>query len=511
MSSKVLMSINTENHETCPSIFHLPWPVYGIAGFSLIIKICLINLNLAEYTDGIIQLNLWHSPVVFFLPGYTVLVELLNVVTGDLLIAGRLVSILASSIALLYFYSLAYIISKNKNAAFWAALFLALSPIFNRWSLRVMTDSLFCLVFIIACRELAILWLNEKRSIAWMIFCTGIASLVRYQGVIFLPFLGLIIFKRRNTFSVGLNSKRLFALTISLIPWILLGLWIAFRGFGHHQQFIERGSYGFWLTLSAYYSMFETFVLYWPWAVSYGLFLLGCIGITAYSHSIQRNFYLFLAILALIFLLVQSAFLSFQYRYMLPLVPLWCICAGMGWQKCDEWLRTKQAKKLVLGIVVANLLIMTTAIIFLQRSTFGDIAESAKTLQVIGRNSRVLSDERYREGVYNVKMEFWSGREIIYLHNTQPQEGDFVVLHNTYSDLSPDSILVNHLRENFSVTKIKEWKSNTVWGDYSTLPLLPDIMVNPSSPPLTSNPPCMAFRFVPQHYYSIIVHLGKKQ
>jgi hypothetical protein len=220
-----------------------------------------------------------------------------------------------------------------------------------------------------------------------------------------------------------------------------------------------------------------------------------------------RRFFHFSWITALAFLLVQSAFLSFQYRYLLPLVPLWCILAARGCSGLVARLPNRQWGRGISFATVLNLVLMSIAILYFQRDTFGDLVQSAKYLNVVYREARVVSDEVYRQGVYNVKMKFWSGREMEYYPQTDLRPGDLVVLHNTYSDIETE---INKIREQFKFNVVfNPWQSREGVNEYVTLPLLPDIMVFPDQQvmPLTSNPQCMGFRFVPQRYYSVILYI----
>lgn len=494
-----------------------PLPVWGLLIASLSIKLALINLNGGEYTDGIVQLELWNSPVVFFPPGYSAVVWGIDRAIHDLLISGRLVSILASVGSLWVCFLLARQIMQNEKEAIFAALFLALSPIFNQWSLRVMTDSLFLFVFSICCYQWLQLLFTPTRSPIRFLGWIGLAVLVRYQGLFFLPFALFLILNRRQWLVKRGIVRLLINFLIALIPWIGLTGWIGYRGFGHTQQFIERGAYGFWLTLSLYYSMFETFILYWPWAVTYGLFIAGAVGFIPFYRGDEREraFAYFCAIAAVVFLVVQSCFLSFQYRYLLPLVPLWCILAARGWTVLETKIQSPRIRRSCLGLILVNLAVASAAVLYFQRAAFSDLRASAEFLQsakfqrMVPPDSRILSDELYREGVCNVKMKFWAGeqREILYYPLAEPRAGDVIILHNAYTDLIKAK---DQLEKQFELQTLQIWSSRSVWGEYAALPLLPDIMVNPPSPPLTSNPPCMAFRFTPQYYYSAALLLKEK-
>lgn len=481
------------------------WGVLIIAFVSILIKLYFINLNQGEYTDGVIQLTLWKSPVVFFPPGYSVLVWLVDLVMNNLLLSGRIVSITASALTIISLFCLARLILKDDRSAFWAAFMLALSPVFCQWSMRVMTDSVFCLFFVLCTHQFFLCLENPNRPAYSFLGWIGLASLLRYQGFFFLPFFFYTIGKKKdNSSQTGIFT--ILGWILSLVPWFLLAFWIRYRGFGHQEQFLERASQGWLNTLIAYGVMFETYILYWPWAVTYLLFIIGFIGgfLLWRGEQTGKRFLIYSLGAALVFLIVQSAFRSFQYRYLLPLLPLWCILAARGLSFLESKIPNKNLYSTIKFLLVMNLSLMMVSVLYFQRGTFGDLVESARYLREIGRGSRLLSDEAYREGVYNPKMKFWSGRDMEYYPITEPKSGDLVVLHNAYSDFEVEQ---KRLSEKFKISMINQWKSSTV-------PLLPDIMIMSIAPnqiPLTSNPECMAFRFFPQTYSTVLLRLEAKK
>jgi hypothetical protein len=180
------------------------------------------------------------------------------------------------------------------------------------------------------------------------------------------------------------------------------------------------------------------------------------------------------------------------------LIPLWCIAAGRGWDEIAQRLQSYKVRIVLGTLVFINLSLMTVVVLYFQRSAFGDLVESARFIhsakfqRQVPEIRRILSDETYRDGVYNVKMNFWSGEKdrLYYYPLTEPQVGDVVILHNTYSDLGREE---QRLQERFTLQRLQTWSPTSIWSEFAVLPLLPDIMVNPPAPPLTSNPPCMAF------------------
>ena len=489
-----------------------PWALAWILALSLGIKLNLLGWNEGEYTDGIIQLTLWQSPIVFFPPGYTVFTTVFEWVMGDAVRAGRAASVFASTATLAIIYRMAVTILGDRRQALWAVGFLALSPVFNRWSLRVMSDSLFCLAFVGCAGEWMRVRRDGRRTVQGLAALCGLATLVRYQGLFFVPFIFAAWVKKkrlgesRNPYSL----QTLIGGMLAAIPWVSLAAWIGLRGFGHPQQFAERAAMGWTTTLIAYGTSFETYLLYFPWAITYGLAfcgITGCIRLWM-GNCEERRFMRLFAVAALVFLIIHSAFLSFQYRYLLPLVPLWCVAAARGHAYWIERIRNTKFKNIFSAAVLLNLALMTTAVLYGQRATFGDLVESAKYLREVGLSSRVLSDETYGAHATNIKMKFWSGRRIETLGNTEPHAGDLVVLHNAYTPNLEEAY--RQLQERFEVVILRRWSAATDPGRFITLPLLPDIMVNPPIP-LTSNPECMAFRFAPQAYVSVIFKLNEKR
>ena len=473
--------------------------IVALTLLSILVRYLLIGTNQAEYTDGIIQLNVWDSPVVFFPPAYSAAVWLFEALGFDLLTAGRMVSILASAACMPLIYLFAREVLENDGEAFWAALFLSLSPIFNRWALRVMTDAFFLPWFILGCWLVVRGLKGKASSAAWLLGVAGVASLVRYQGFYLIPWVVVLVFLQKKTTSTN-KIGTVFVWLVSVLPWALLVGWIAYRGFGHTQQFAERGSFGFSLTALLYYNMFETFLMYWPWAITHSLFAIGVIGwfVFAKGNETQKRFTWFALTTTVVFLIAQSAFLSFQYRYLLPLLPLWCVAAGRGMGFVISRYKAPGLKPVVTGLVVANLLLMTSAVLLMQRGAFGDVAQCGTYFSTVWKDSRLLSNERYGHYPIPFKMQFWSQREALYYPDEELQVGDIVILHNTSGDIAAE---FDNLKQRFQLKRLGEWRA-------SSTPLLPDIMVTP--PMMTSNPPAMGFRFTRQDYYTLAVHLEAK-
>ena len=469
----------------------------------------LIGWNRGEYTDGIIQLQLWKIPVAFFPPLYTIAVDLLNLVVGDLVVAGRLVSIFASSLVPVPLFLIGRRLG-DERVGLLASLLWVLSPMQNRWGLRVMTDSLFTFVFTIALLYYVRAVLDRReasdRALRGLFFWAGVATLVRYHGLVFLPLLLPLLrwriqFRSRRDEDKSDASKLGFSwpLPVVSLPWLGLGVWLFISGFGHLGQFHERASLGLLITALSYYNHLEGYVLYLPWAIGYPLALwVAYAAVKLRSHRGPWGLIRALTILTLLMWLpVQTAFQSFQFRYFLPLLPLWCLMAGYGLYRAkEERLFSIRAHRVALAVTVFWLSAMSALVIGLQRNAFADITDAAGFIAQRPPEERIFSNEIYREGVEAVKISFWSGRTVRGLHLDLLESGDLVAIHNVYGGMPTD------LRSRF--------KLETVFRSRCYLyPLLPDIMVFP--PGTTSHPAAMSFRFTPQVYETEVVRLTERR
>jgi hypothetical protein len=79
-----------------------PWILLGVA---FLVRLLFLPLNQAEYTDGILQILQFREPIGIWPPLYSALVYPLSFLFGDLY-AGRLVSAVTSSLALLPLYKM---------------------------------------------------------------------------------------------------------------------------------------------------------------------------------------------------------------------------------------------------------------------------------------------------------------------------------------------------------------------------------------------------------------------
>ena len=453
----------------------------------LVIKVLLVNWYRAEYTDAIIQLTLFENDNTIFPPLFSLLSRALEFVVVDPIWAGRLVSSLASSLTVIPVFLLGKRIWCEKTGL-WASICYSISAIQWRWSVRAMTDPLFAFLF-----ALSLYWTIEgfftrnKNQACASLFFAGLATLTRYQGLILVPLVALGFWRSRKR-QTGWGWAAL-----SLIPWLCILGWLFHRGIGHGGQFHERAVGGITNVLLAYLMMAEGFIVYLPYALGYPLFGAMVLGL-ARGHRLPKERVLAETSLFIFipWLLIHAAFQSFQYRYFLPLLPVLSVWAGAGVFR----IRTALIRKGLFLVLVLWGVTFSGLVLYLQRDTFGDIRESAEFVKELEPSCRIFSDEVYRVGVENVKMKYWSARQVYSIPQNLRilRPGDVLVLHNTYSDFGA---LARSLQTLFEVEELFHVEG-------TICPLLPDIMTQPR---VTSQPFCMAYRYVPQHFMSVVIVL----
>ena len=117
--------------------------------FTFALRVVFLHWNEGEYTDGILQITLFTtaSKNTFFMPLYTILTTGLHFLIHDLETSAKLVSMIAGVLGMIPLYCLTRRLADHKTAIYTSILY-AISPEIWRWQIRVMTDVLFCSLFI---------------------------------------------------------------------------------------------------------------------------------------------------------------------------------------------------------------------------------------------------------------------------------------------------------------------------------------------------------------------------
>jgi hypothetical protein len=515
--------------QSSPRRFLSPLSILILLGLGS--RIFLLNWNRGEYTDGLIQLQLFEMNITFFAPLYTVAVDAMQWVAPDPVLAGRLVSLLASTLTLIPLYHLARLLF-GERAATWCGLFFLVSAVPNRWALRVMSDSLFTLFFTSSLMafffsfespkdgpvidlsgdknskmsrefEMALSAMRRRRRLYLAAATAGLATLTRYQGLALVPLLFYSLWKNRK----GLSKWESIEILLALLPWAALLYWTtAGRGFGHTEQFTGRVHESFAQTLLIYWHFAESFLIFLPYALAPPVAVLALYGFFQKpgSPSVRRARWTLLFLFVL-WLPVHAAFQSFQYRYFLPLIPLFTLFAGAG---IAELIHRSEGNYLYLAksagiLAVAWSLGFSVAVIGLQRNAFAALTEAGRFAGATQAESgRVLAAEPYNveKKIFNVKLNYWAGRPITFCEPFEQfplQPGDLLVISNVYNSMDRYYRILQNRCEFEVIYETRHYRST---------PLLPDIMTQP--PGLTSQPMAMAYRYHQQEYYAYVIRIN---
>lgn len=155
---------------------------------NLLLRLLLLNWHPATYTDSILYMNaLDRVRGTIILPAYPFAILIFRNIFEDPVLSGRLVSILAASLAIFPLYGVTRIIYREKAALFTILLY-SVSPLIFRWSLRIFPHSLyalFVLVFLYGIYK----YIENDRIIYLVggIFAGGLAILTYPTGLVLVP------------------------------------------------------------------------------------------------------------------------------------------------------------------------------------------------------------------------------------------------------------------------------------------------------------------------------------
>lgn len=486
--------------------------VAAFLALNLVVKFALICLNQAEYTDGILQLTVFQNRAGLYPPLYGALAWLLEHAGLDLTVAGRVVSILAGSLAVIPIYLMARMVYGD-NAARFAALFYTIAPLALRWSARVMTDALFLCLVSFSLWLMMMAWARIRREdrmrgadglLALGSLFAALAALTRYQGA----FLAVPLMVVAGCFVLRQRRVPWLLLTTS-VAWAALPLWMHFAGFVHGGQFASRTGKTAFDTVLAYLNALESFVLIAPYYFCYPVALFALVGLfrARVLPGMGAAFAVPWLLWAIVILAVQSAFGSFQYRYMLPLFPAVLVMAGGGCAWAEQALASRGRLRwfsLLLGASVVYMALFSMALLVFQRQAFGDQKAAAEYVRAnVPPAVTVVSNEQY--GAFTElgcpKMTFWSGRRVEPLAKyLQPSmlgigevsipAGTVLVLSTAYLGDAGFEALRGYLTSRYHIRVVASFDSMVV-------PLHDDIMETPGT---SQNPIGWVYRYTPQSF-----------
>lgn len=474
---------------------------------NLILRYALLGINQAEYTDGILQITVLENQAGLYPPLYGLLAMLVEPLAGTREMAGRTISAVAASLALVPVYLITVSLGRPCAARF-SALFYTLCPLVLRWSVRVMTDALFLCLSSFA---LLSMWYayEERRRFSradwWLAAASlfaGFSALTRYQGAL----LAVLLLAEYLILILRWRVLPWRSIAFSVV-WFLLPAWIVSHGFVHQTQFSERTAPQWIATLLAWLNLAESFVLIFPYYVGWPIFLFAMVGLwrVNWSEGDKRHLLVLWVSWGALLLILQSVFGSFQYRYLMPVFPFVIALAGAGasylelkWiERGRPWLFTS-----LLTLALAYLVLFSSAVLIFQRQAFGDQRAAAEFIRTkVPRGTAVISNERYGNfsALGCVKLSYWSGRPVEPIHEYLPRRpeaplpktippGSYVVLGNAYGGDEYLDYLAATLTYYYHMRYAASY-------DSTVYPLMDDVMAMPM---FNQNPLGWVMRYTPQ-------------
>jgi hypothetical protein len=491
--------------------FRPEWAFVGVLVLvNLAAKGSFIGINTGEYTDGILQLTVFENRAGLYPPLYGALAHVLAMAGVSLEMAGRIISVVAAALCVVPVYWLGLRLG-GAGAARLAGLLYTVAPMPWRWSVRVMTDSLFLLLSTITLVLLMEAWSRTRRPaddqithgksahwcLAAAVAVAGLSVLTRYQGVLFVPLIVAVFIMYFRQF----RSIPWLAVASGLV-WLTLPVWMQYNGFVHQGQFASRTAPTPLATVSAWINTFESFLLISPYYMGYPIVIAAVAGLFYLRRSASRTYLVPAAWLwggySLMLLGLHAAFGTFQHRYMMPILPVLAALAGVGFTWLDDSNRGRRwVFSTLLLVSVVYLSMFSLAVLVLQREAFGDQREAAEFIrEQIPADVPVLSNERY--GSYTdlgaVKLSYWSGRRVDTLIDpaTQMKPGAIVALGTAYGGNEAVTGLMQALSADYDLQPFTPRPFQSV-----ITPLMDDIMVNPM---FNQNPMGWVMRYVPQPF-----------
>jgi len=497
-----------------------PWILLGVA---LLVRLLFLPVNQAEYTDGILQILQFREPIGIWPPLYSALVYPISFLFGDLY-AGRLVSAIAGSLAVIPLYRMTQR-AFGTRAALYAGIFYLVAPVANRWGIRVMTDATFVLFFWWTCERL-ISACDERhprkaqRALMWGTVAAVLAALTRFQGLMLIPpvlAVAGLLWWRHGRFHW---KSLLWLLGLAILP---LWVWQTSPGeFIHTQQFAER-AFDAPMPLAQVIALnAEAFVAYFPYFLTYPVFFFALMG--AFWMRQRRGPWLgiFALYTAVVLIIAQAAFSSFQERYLMPLMGFFWILAGAGMFALQErWLRLDRDVRrrlfpYVLIFTYTYSTAFTLAVVFGQRQAWGDLATASRVAaEVVHPDATIYTNELYRAArpgspaIDSTKVRFYAGMPVEFLSSGEVTitrdgqvrppinrlpPGTILVL----SDLYGEAMQVNYLSQFYDL-EIVEHPNYPARA--RLIPLLPDNMARGFT---NQNPLAWHFRYEWQEFTTTV-------
>ena len=470
----------------------------------LVTRLPLLRLATAETTDGVWSLT-YFSPtflpndrfVIF--PGYPFLLLIGQWLGAGGFLLGRIVSAVAGILFLipLWKFSRRWMSVEMSGLVCTMGLF---SPLVWQWSLKVMPDVFFLLVFWLALERLVAADVDQNRG-AWITACLSAAAAACTRPEGYLLIVWVFVVGER----VYRNPKwlyRLFALLVWMGPLYLLGpkftiILDAYReGAGMAPGL--QGRHMFFLNALQHLYAYLTQPVFVFTPLIFGAALLGLGKMLHRDDTEGRAFKRILFQVYLLLFISRLFPMAYQDRYLLPFLPLILTAAGYqlehffeNWRTPGRPIRKMFFKNGLLTLLLAWSVIYGAGVLIAQYDSFGDIKRSSEFLKTLPADAVIYSDEIQ-------KTQYWSGRNLVKVTLPfTPPKGAYVVLHSCYTPRL--GFVDTHMRESLGAQVLRQDNSMVV-------PLLTDVMEDQT---LQNRIEASAFRFHPQFFFSLTYHIEK--
>ena len=481
-----------------------------LAVIGLLVRLPMLRQAAAETTDGVLCLTYFSpdmadTPRMVLLPGYPALLWIgLHLGLPDWF-WGRLLSTVAGLIFLIPLWKLSrrWLPMEMSGIVCLMALF---SPLLWQWSLKIMPDTLFLLLFWWCLERMVTVYIDKSVPAWWQASVLGVlTACVRVEGFLLLPWL---IVQGEQVSSNNRWSRRIALVLGWATPFFfvknkILTLLFAYRegmGWTEGVEKVRLPFLNFVDHLYAYLS--QPLYVFTP--LVFWFAILGMAKMVRVNEPKGEAFRKIILQVYTILFLSRLIPTTYQDRHMLPFLPLLLVAAGFHLEHFFESLdkNTGFIKKMfwrngILSLCLVWLALFTAAALIAQEDSFGDIKRSSEFLKTIPAEAVIYSDEV-------PKTRYWSGRKITLMpylaENTQfvPKPDDYIVLHSFY--VPRIGYAERHLMEKYRAELLHDEQSMVV-------PLLTDIMEEPS---LQNRTASTAFRFTPQFFKSRVYHIPRQ-
>ena len=465
---------------------------------SLGIRLFLINWYSAPYTDGVFLMTLFESynENNNYPPLYSALLSTLDRTINDPITSGRLISILSGVGLIGLIFHFGNKLFREKTGLI-AALIYGTTPLVFRWDLRVMTDSMFTLLF---CLSLYFLLqtLNLKKRSYFLLFnfFAALSALTRYQGLVFLP---LVFYLFYHVLLQQKSSGKWLYLLAGLICWLCVPAWMVYRGFSQIGQYQESMHSSLWENVASILSMMQMLLHAMFYAFGYLASALMIYGVVSYGKNPARlrGFLPICGYLFFAFWLAHSAFMrAFQTRYFLPLWPLAALFAAWGiveLSRCKPYLA-----RAFLSIILVSNIFWSGMVLHFQRDSFGALRRSAEFIARHLPEADIVTTEFY-------KLAFFAGRNQRGKPRNQPDKLSILAERNLRSGFY---VYTDTLYQPDFFSLFQDFSFEVVYKDRETvMPILPDVIQSTSH---MNNIEWLSTRFKPWTTDSMILKVVNK-